>query len=141
MAKFSFELENILEFRSFEQSNAEAELAKALAAENQIQQNLNLLAQQKVAEKQASGGATDLQTIVNRERFFSLVKQQTEQLLEMLTQAKMVSDEKRAVLAECMKKTKALEKLREKKLAEFKEQEDYLDAEFMDELATTRAKL
>lgn len=141
MAKFSFELENILEFRRFEQSNAEAELAKALAAENQIQQNLNLLAQQKVAEKHASGSATDLQTIVNRERFFSLVKQQTEQLLEMLTQAKMVSDEKRAILAECMKKTKALEKLREKKLAEFKEQEDYLDAEFMDELATTRAKL
>lgn len=141
MAKFTFELENILEFRRFEQSDAEADLAKALAAENQIKQNLELLAQQKVAESLASGNATDLQTIVNRERFYSLVKQQTEQLLEMLTQAKMVSDEKRAVLAECMKKTKALEKLREKKLAEFKEQEDYLEAEFMDELATTRAKM
>ncbi len=141
MAKFTFELENILEFRRFEQSNAEADLAKALAQENQIQQKLENLAQQKIAEKRASANATDLQTIVNRERFFSHIKYQTEQLLEMLTQAKMVSDEKRAVLAECMKKTKALEKLREKKLAEFNEQEDYLEAEFMDELAVTRAKL
>ena len=50
MKKFKFELEDILKFRKFEQHQAEVELGKALAEEQEIQSNLDNLAQQKYAE-------------------------------------------------------------------------------------------
>ena len=49
MKKFKFELEDILKFRKFEQHQAEVELGKALAVEQEIQSNLDNLAQQKYA--------------------------------------------------------------------------------------------
>ena len=39
MKKFTFELQNILEFRNFEKQQAEGELAKAIAVENEINDN------------------------------------------------------------------------------------------------------
>ena len=48
MKKFKFELEDILKFRKFEQHQAEVELGKALAVEQEIQSNLDNLAQQKL---------------------------------------------------------------------------------------------
>ena len=48
MKKFKFELEDILKFRKFEQHQAEVELGKALAVEQEIQSNLDNLAQQNM---------------------------------------------------------------------------------------------
>ena len=48
-----------------------------------------------------------------------------------------MSAEKRAVLAEIMKKTTALEKLREKEEAAYKEQVDKEDNDFIDDLANS----
>ena len=51
MKKFVFELEKVLEFRDFEKKQAEGELEKALAVENEIQNNLNIIAQQVIRLK------------------------------------------------------------------------------------------
>ena len=40
MKKFTFELQKVLEFRNFEKEQAEGELAKALAVETEINDNL-----------------------------------------------------------------------------------------------------
>ena len=49
MKKFQFELEEILNIRKFEQQQAEIELGKALASENEIQSKLNALAMQQAS--------------------------------------------------------------------------------------------
>ena len=51
MAKFVFELESILEIRNFEQKQAESELAKCLAEENRINENIQQLAIQYANSK------------------------------------------------------------------------------------------
>ena len=65
---------------------------------------------------------------------------QKEELLNQLAQAKIVSDEKRKVLLECIKKTTALEKLKDQKLSEYKEMAKSEEKKFLDDLATTRYK-
>ena len=57
--------------------------------------------------------------------------------MKQLSQAKIVSDEKRAVLDEIMKKTTALEKLKEKQLESWKEEADREEEAFIDDLANS----
>ncbi|MCR4579872.1 MAG: flagellar export protein FliJ [Treponema sp.] len=134
MKKFSFELEKVLEFRNFEKQQAEGELAKALAVENEINNNLKIIAQQYAAVKASMKGSHDFQDIIAQSQYNNLLDYQKEELLKQLAEAKLVSEQKRDVLRECMKKTNALEKLREKKLAEWKDAADYEEAELLDEV-------
>lgn len=137
MAKFVFELEDILQFRKFKQNQAETDLAKALAVETEIQNNLNTIAAQKVAALKEKGH-TDINALIQRERYIELLKFQTEELLKQMAEAKLVSEEKRKVLTEIMNQTDALESLKRQEMQEFKEQQDFEESEFMDELAVTR---
>ncbi|MCR4954656.1 MAG: flagellar export protein FliJ [Treponema sp.] len=141
MKKFVFELQKILEYRDFEKKQAEAELAKAIAVENEINSQLEQIALQYKASKDSVKGSFDFNDILSHSRYVNLLNYQKEELLKRLTEAKMVTEQKREILKECMKKTTALEKLREQKLAEYKEAEAYEEAEFMDELATTRHRM
>ena len=134
MKKFTFELEKVLEFRNFEKEQAEGELAKALAVETEINDNLKLIAQNYAAVKASMKGSQDFQDLMAQSQYNNLLEYQKEELLKQLAQAKLVSEQKREVLRECMKKTTALEKLREKQLAEWKQAADYEEAELLDEV-------
>ena len=134
MKKFSFELEKVLEFRNFEKQQAEGELAKALAVETEINENLKKIAQNYAAVKAQMKGSQDFQDVMAQSQYNNLLEYQKEELLKQLTQAKIVSEQKREVLRECMKKTTALEKLKEKQLADWKQAADYEEAELLDEV-------
>ena len=134
MKKFTFELEKVLEYRNFEKQQAEGELAKALAVETEINNNLKAIAQNYAAVKANMKGSQDFQDIVAQSQYNNLLEYQKEELLKQLTQAKLVTEQKRDVLRECMKKTTALEKLKEKQLAEWKQAADYEEAELLDEV-------
>ena len=139
MAKiFKFELQDVLDFRNFEKEQAEAELAKALSVETEIQNNLNNIAVQFVSLKKTAETFTDFEEIAAANKHKNFLEYQKEELLKQLAQAQLVSAEKRAVLAEIMKKTTALEKLREQQQTAFKEEEDRAEAEMIDDLATGR---
>ena len=139
MAKaFKFELQDVLDFRNFEKEQAQNELAKALAVEAQINNNLQIIASQFVLVKSQIDSFSDFEDIAAGNRRKILLESQKEELLKQLAEAKLVSDEKRAILAEAMKKTTALEKLKEKQLAVFNEEEDRVEAEMIDDLATGR---
>lgn len=138
MAKiFKFELQDVLDFRNFEKEQAEAELAKALSVETEIQNNLNNIAAQFVSLKKTAETFTDFEEIAAANKHKNFLEYQKEGLLKQLAQAQLVSAEKRAVLAEIMKKTTALEKLREKEEAAYKEQVDKEDNDFIDDLANS----
>ena len=134
MKKFTFELQKVLEFRNFEKEQAEGELAKALAVETEINDNLKKIAQNYSAVKASMKGNLDFQDVMAQSQYNNLLEYQKEELLKQLAQAKLVSEQKREVLRECMKKTTALEKLREKQLADWKAAVDYEEAELLDEV-------
>ena len=134
MKKFTFELEKVLEYRNFEKQQAEGELAKALAVETEINNNLKAIAQNYADVKANMKGSQDFQDIIAQSQYNNLLEYQKEELLKQLTQAKLVTEQKRDVLRECMKKTTALEKLKEKQLAEWKQAADYEEAELLDEV-------
>ena len=136
MAKaFKFELQDVLDFRNFEKEEAQNELAKALAVETQINNNLQIIASQFLSVKNQLDTYTDFEDIAAGNRRKELLELQKEEQLKQLAQAKLVSDEKRAVLAEIMKKTTALEKLKEKQLEDWKEEENRKEEEMIDDLA------
>lgn len=122
MKKFTFELQDVLDLRTFQQEQAENELGKALAVEYEIQNNLNLLAQKIVEARNAANESRDFRDFYSLNQFIHATDVKKEALLNDLAQAKLVTSEKRAALAECMKKTTALEKLKEIQQTEYKEE-------------------
>lgn len=136
MKKFSFELEKILEFRNFEKQEAEAELAKALSKENEIKSNLEMIAKQMIISNQSVDKSGSFDDVIAQSRYNNLLNHQEEESLKELAKANLVTEEKRSVLAECMKKTVALEKLKEKRKEEWKTAYDYEEAEEIDEASS-----
>lgn len=134
MKKFVFELQKVLEFRDFEKQQAEGELAKALAVETEINDNLKKIAQNYASVKESMKGNLNFQDVMAQSQYNNLLEYQKEELLKQLAQAKLVTEQKREVLRECIKKTTALEKLREKQLADWKQAADYEEAELLDEV-------
>lgn len=138
MAKaFKFELQDVLDFRNFEKEEAQNELAKALAVETQINDNLQIIASQFISVKNQIDASSSFEDIVAGNTRKKFLEMQKEELLQQLAQAKLVSEQKRAVLAEAMKKTTALEKLKEKQLEGWKEESDKEENDFIDDLANS----
>ena len=135
MKKFEFELEKVLEFRNFEKQQAEGELSKALAVETKINNDLKTIARQYAAVKASMKGSLNFQDIVAQSQYNNLLEYQKEELLKQLAEAKLVTEQKREVMRECMKKTTALEKLRDKKLEEWKTAADYEESELLDDVS------
>ena len=133
MKKFSFELEKILEFRNFEKQEAEAELAKALSKESEIKSNLEMIAKQMIISNQSLDKSSSFEDVITQSRHKNFLNHQKEELLQELTQANLVTEEKRSVLAECMKKNIELEKMKEKRKDEWRVASDYEEADAMDE--------
>mgnify|MGYP004448022165 CR=1 FL=1 len=139
MKKFVFDLQDVLDFRTFEEDAAKAELAKCISAENEIQNNLNLIAAQYATVKTQMKGSTDYSDILSAGQFYKLLEYQKEELLKKLAEAKIVTEQKRAVLVEAMKKTEALTKLKESQLEAYKEAEKKEEENEADEINTIRA--
>ena len=138
MKKFKFELEKILEYRDFEKQQAEGELAKALAVETEIQNNLKKIAEQYAALDKYMSGSLDFSDMDSKSQNKNLLNYQKEELLKQLAQAKLVSDQKREVLKECMKKTTALEKMKKIQLAQYKEEVKHAENKRLQALAVSK---
>ena len=134
MKKFKFELEKILEYRNYEKKAAEGELAKALAVEAQINAQLEAIALKFVQMNKSMKTSFNFNDIIAQSQHTNLLNYQKEELLKQLAEAKIVTEQKRSVLRECMKKTTTLEKLRDKQLEEWKAAVEYEEAELLDEV-------
>lgn len=140
MKKFKFELEDILKFRKFEQHQAEVELGKALAEEQEIQSKLDNLAQQKFSASEYVRGSKDFTDITTVLRFNEFIRTQTEFLMNKMAEAKLITEQKRNILKEIIKKTDALERLREHQLEEYKNLVNLEEENIVDDIVTSRFK-
>lgn len=140
MKKFIFELEEILNVRTFEQQQAEVELGKALAEEQRIQNQLDNLAMSQIKTQKEMKGSTNFLDIANASQFYAYVRNQKEKLLSELAQAKIITEEKRNILKSAIQKTDALKDLKEQQFYEFKEEAKRREQIEMDNIVTGRFK-
>lgn len=139
MKRFSFSLQKVLDFREFERKQAENELGQAVAAETKIKNALNAVAEQRVQQVQVTDAMHDLRSLYNASCYFHLLDQRKEMLLEELTQAQLVTEEKRNKMREAMKKHKVLEKLKEKRYAAWQEEAQKEEEVLIDDIVTSAA--
>lgn len=139
MKKFKFELEQVLEIREFERQQAEGELAKCIAVENEINENLAIIANQYDALKKSTKGSLDFSEMMGQSQYANLLDYQKEQLLLQLAQAKLETEEKRKVLTECMKKTSALEKMKELQYEDYKLELNQKENRRIEELSSIKS--
>lgn len=139
MKKFKFELEQVLEIREFERQQAEGELSKCIAVENEINENLAIIANQYDALKKSTKGSLDFSEMMGQSQYANLLDYQKEQLLLQLAQAKLETEEKRKVLTECMKKTSALEKMKELQYEDYKIEINQKENRRIEELSSIKS--
>ena len=133
MKKFSFELQKILDYRNFEKQQAEGELAKSISVENEINEKLKYIAEQYAASKAMIKGSLNFDDVMGQSQYKNLLNYQKEELLKQLAEAKLITGQKREALRQCIKKTTALEKLRDNQKADWKAAADYEEAELLDD--------
>ena len=138
MKKFNFDLQPVLDYRNHEKEDAEMELSRALSVEYEIKQNLEEIANQYLVLKKNMKATFDFYDTVQNNQNKKLLDYQKEELLRQLAQAQLITAEKRQILAEIMKKTTALEKLKEKELESYKAAVNFEENEFVDEISTLR---
>ena len=131
-------MQKVLDLREFERKQAEVDLGRALAEENKIKQTLELVAQQRVNSIAAADKMTDLHELYGVNQYFALLDQQKEKLLQDLAQAQIISEQKREVMREAMKKCKVLEQLRDSRLAAWKKERLAEEENAIDDIVTSR---
>ena len=131
-------MQKVLDLREFERKQAEVDLGRALAEENKIKQTLELVAQQRVNSIAAADKMTDLHELYGVNQYFALLDQQKEKLLQDLAQAQIISEQKREVMREAMKKCKVLEQLRYSRLATWKKERLAEEENARDDIVTSR---
>lgn len=131
-------MQKVLDLREFERKQAEVDLGRALAEENKIKQTLELVAQQRVNSIAAADKMTDLHELYGVNQYFALLDQQKEKLLQDLAQAQIISEQKREVMREAMKKCKVLEQLRDSRLATWKKERLAEEENAIDDIVTSR---
>lgn len=138
MKKFEFKMQKILDLRKFEQQQAEADLGKANAEVARIQRELDSIAVKKASAIKAFDNQSDFVVQTQMQQFFYMLDQKKEKFFEEMAKAQIVADEKRAVVLECMKKTKSLEKLREKHLQKWTLEQRQIEAKKIDDVVTAK---
>jgi flagellar FliJ protein len=139
MPKFVFKLEGVLRQRKHIEQQKQRELA---IKQSQFVELQNTLAQvnetvQKTNEdvrKNHLVGRLNMQFLAAHRRFITGMQRQALGLVQRLALSQRAVDEARGELAEAAKQRKAIEKLREKQLARWREENARRDQAAMDEI-------
>ncbi|MCR5699019.1 MAG: flagellar export protein FliJ [Treponemataceae bacterium] len=139
MPKFKFTLEKVLRIREFEEEQAKVELGKAIQETERIKQTLEYVAKQRVKANHDLSTTIDIIQLQSYQNYIMGLDAQKDQLLEQLAQAELVVEEKRLLLTEAMKKRKALDKMKEKQLEQFKKDQERIEENFLDDMQKKKA--
>ena len=131
MKKFNFRLEKILKLRKFAEEECKIALGQAISILNAIENNIQETA---LRRHHAASQRFEVPTeILAWDIYISRLDREAERLTEQAAQAELVVEEKRAQYMEASRDLKAIEKLKEKRLEEYKKEvQVYETAEFED---------
>ncbi len=119
MKKFVFNMQKILNLREFEEEQARIELGKAVGEETRIKDTLELVAKQRIAAARSADGMDNISALYAVNNYIALLDQRKDMLLEELSKAQLVTEEKREIMKDAMTKVKALEKLKDARKKEW----------------------
>ena len=138
MKKFNFSLQKILDYREFEKQQAQTELGKAVAVETKIQNTLDMIAESRAKSVLEADKMKDLNSLFGVNQYFQLLNQRRDEMTEELLKAKVVTNEKRAVMIEAMKKVKVLDTLRDRRKESWRREQLKIEEDQIDDIVTSR---
>ncbi len=138
MKKFEFALQKILDLKNLQKSQAEGEFATALAAENKIQETLEMVAMQRASTITSGDNGNDINSMILTSRYLVLLDQRKEKLIQELTQAKLITEEKREIAKKIMVEVKGLEKIKESDFAKWQESVNQEEEAAIDDIVTAK---
>ena len=138
MQKFIFNMQKILDLRNYELDQAELELGKVNAEIARVNQALAQIAQDKIDYGHYSDNSDDFFVHNQTQAFFILLDQKKEGFLAELVQLEQIAEQKREAVRLAMQKVKVLEKLKEKKYAQWKDEFNRQEELSMDDAVTAQ---
>jgi flagellar protein FliJ len=136
MKRFNFRLQKILRLRKFREEQCKIELEQALGVLNMIENEIKATAVKR--HNAAAQRFTDLNQAGKWDNYILRLDQETERLMERAAQAQLIVEEKRAKYLEASRALKALEKLKEKRIKEYRKEAADLQMAEVDDLTAAR---
>lgn len=138
MQKFSFNMQKILDLRNYELDQAELDLGKVNAEIARVNAALDQIARDRVDFGRLADQSHDFTMHSQTRAFFILLDQKKDGLLAELAQLEVIAEQKREVVRLAMQKVKVLEKLKEKKYAQWKAEFEAQEELAMDDAVTAQ---
>ncbi|WP_024468698.1 flagellar export protein FliJ [Treponema pedis] len=139
MKRFNFRLEKLLHLREFYERKAEIELAHAIAYLDSLKlalKNIANLYAQNSQKLNFDGSTVSIDELHSIQNCIIRLNKEKDELINKSVQAQIVIDEKRKIYIEAASKRKAISKLKEKKLEEWKKENIKAEDDFIDDLVT-----
>lgn len=131
-------MQKILNLREFEEKQAQIELGKAVGEETRIKDTLELVAKQRVAAARSADEMNSISSLYEVNNYLALLDQRKDMLLEELSKARLVTEEKRENMKAAMTKVKALEKLRDARKNEWAAENKRKEEKELDDIINSR---
>ena len=138
MKKFSFNLENVLQLKKFNEEECRMALGLAISILNEIENKIKETALKH--HHAASELFKDPAQMLVLTNYITRLEQETEKLLEQAAQAEIVVEEKRTLYMEAFKEFKVMEKLKEKKKKEYIKEMADKESNEVDEMYANRKR-
>lgn len=138
MKRFEFSLNKLFDLRQFREKQAELQLGKALSHRDAVQALLDDVAKKRVQASTSRGATVAVEDLIAIERYVFRLDQRKEELFEELAAAELILERAREVFASASRDRQVLEKLKDKKQAEWRK--DYLseEASMLDDLTSSK---
>lgn len=143
MAKFKFRLATLLRLREADRDERRGELAEAYRAD-EIMENQQKKLEADLAELAAkyreavAPGPVSIDRLVETQRFEILLRAQCRHLIEQRELVAAEIERRRARLVEANREVHVLEKLKERQMQRYREEEGRREVKVMDETAGNR---
>lgn len=137
MARFVFKLQRVLDLRAQEEEVKKNELALAERAWREEVARLEALRQRRAATMTALLAPElrgDVAALLDGQRYLAVLAEDTARQQQQVAQARAAADAKRGELVVASQKKRVLEKLRDKRRAEWRQAEERAEQRFLDEM-------
>ncbi len=139
MKRFNFRLEKLLSLREFHEHKAEIDLARAISYLDAINIKLKNIAEllvQTSCKFTSSENILDINDLHTIQNYIIHLNEEKDRLLNQAVEAQLVIDEKRKIYIDAASKRKVISKLKEKKIDEWKKQNNKSEDNFIDDIIT-----
>jgi len=136
MKRFKFNLEKILLIRKFKEEECKNALGQAISVLNAIENNIKDTAVKR--HKAALARFTNPGEMLSWDIYILRLEQEAAELAKKAAQAELVVEEKRETYLEASKDLKAIEKLKEKQISEYRKEMLNAQMNEVDEITSAR---